>query len=125
MNLYITKEVDFEHSDDRGNLYQLVHNGYEQINVLISKKNVTRGGHYHKISKEAFFVVEGAVEVTFKYKDQLDVALFDKNSFFEIQPNVVHSMFFPKDCILVAMYDICIEKTNGEKDIFMEMEENV
>lgn len=32
-------KTDFEHKDNRGQLVQLVHKGYEQVNVLISNTN--------------------------------------------------------------------------------------
>lgn len=112
--------LDFICEDDRGRLIQLAHEGYAQINVLISNKGVRRGGHYHKISKESFFVISGSVEVTTNDQDGKNVqtCLFSENDFFRIQPNLVHSMFFPQDCVMVGMYDVCIEKGNGEKDIY-------
>lgn len=118
MALYNIKKVDFSHKDDRGELYQLVHEGYTQINVSTSKKDVIRGGHYHKVSKEAFFVVSGSVEVTLTKDDEKEVIIFKKVDFFEILPFVVHSMKFLEDTTLVAMYDIPVEKENGEKDIY-------
>ena len=34
MSLYEKLIADFEHTDDRGKLVQLVHDGYRQVNVL-------------------------------------------------------------------------------------------
>lgn len=120
MALYEVKKVDFEHTDDRGRLTQLVHKGYQQINVVETRKGVVRGGHYHKVSSEAFFVVSGSVEVTLKDDFKEETVVFSKGKFFELHSFIVHSMFFPEDCILVAMYDIPVEKTNGVKDIYSE-----
>ncbi len=117
--MYKIKEPDFEFSDNRGSLIQLVHEGYNQINVLISKKGVERGGHYHKISREAFYVIDGSVEVKFSSDGQAsETHIFNTGDFFEIEPLVVHSMFFPEDCTMIAMYDICVEKDDGTKDIY-------
>jgi quercetin dioxygenase-like cupin family protein len=113
-------EVDFLHEDDRGKLVQLVHSGYEQVNILFSKKNVCRGGHYHKVCKEAFYIVYGSVEVTTKQGDKVQKQLFTEGDFFSIEPNVVHSMYFPKDCLMVQMYSICVEMSDGTKDIYVE-----
>ena len=63
MELYERVRPDFEFSDTRGALVQLVHEGYEQVNVLTTRAGVTRGGHYHKETAEAFFVVDGRVTV--------------------------------------------------------------
>lgn len=118
--LYQKLDADFVHADDRGCLTQLVHEGFSQFNILETRKGVTRGGHYHKVSKEAFFVVAGSVRVTFKYEDEEQTTLFSKGDFFLIPPGVIHSLDFPEDCILAAMYDIPVEKKDGTKDIFAE-----
>lgn len=100
---------------------QLVHEGYQQVNVLKTNKGVFRGGHYHKISREVFFVISGCVEVEAYVVDcpqSKQRYLFKRGEFFEILPNTVHSMNFPEDCVMVAMYDICVEKEDGSKDIY-------
>lgn len=122
-NLINTLSVDFSFEDARGSLVQLVHEGYQQINVLKTNKGVFRGGHYHKISREAFFVISGCVEVAVyavNCSENEQKYLFKQGDFFEVVPNTVHSMDFPEDCVMVAMYDICVEKTDGSKDIYSE-----
>ena len=47
---------DFEHTDERGKLVQLVHDGWKQVNVIESKAGQIRGNHYHKVNREAFYV---------------------------------------------------------------------
>lgn len=111
---------DFAFEDGRGKLTQLVHGGYTQVNVLESRKGVLRGGHFHKQSREAFFVVSGQVEVTLKKGPEQQTELFVPGDFFEIAPFVVHSMRFPEDCVLVAMYDIPVEYGDGTKDIYVD-----
>jgi len=113
---------DFRHSDERGQLIQLCKNGYEQINVLYSKAGVIRGEHYHKINHEAFFVVSGSVTVEVHNKDESMECVFTSGDFFEVEPMVVHSLYFPEDCILLALYDKCVELENGIKDIYSEEE---
>ena len=34
-------KTDFEFSDDRGTITQLIHDGYKQVNVITSKKGTT------------------------------------------------------------------------------------
>lgn len=113
-------EVDFDFHDERGSLTQLVHSGYSQINVLISKKGVSRGGHFHKESIECFYVVSGSVIVNAKMHNNEEQLHFSKGDFFRIAPNIIHSMYFPEDCVLVAMYDKCVEHEDGSKDIYPE-----
>ena len=121
MNIALFEKLlpDFAFEDGRGKLTQLVHGGYTQVNVLESRKGVLRGGHFHKQSREAFFVVSGQVEVTLKKGLEQQTELFVPGDFFEIAPFVVHSMRFPEDCVLVAMYDIPVEYADGAKDIYV------
>ena len=110
--------VDFCHDDDRGSLTQLAHNSIGQVNILVSRKGSIRGNHYHKISTESFYVVSGSVEVSGFKDNETDKRFFKTGDFFQIKPYVVHSMTFPEDCVLVAMYDICVEKVDGTMDIY-------
>lgn len=124
MALYNILQADFLCSDLRGQLVQLVHNGYQQINILESRKGAVRGGHYHKISKEAFFVVSGSVDVAFKREEEQEIVRFLKNDFFLIEPYTIHRMSFCEDCVLIALYDVPIEKEDGTKDIYSEEIDN-
>ena len=110
--------------DERGSLTQLVHEGYKQINVLDTKAGSVRGAHFHKKSVEAFYVISGRVEVEFKGKDEQKQVAFKEGDFFEINPFILHNMFFPTDCLMVQMYDIPVENEDGTKDTFMEVECN-
>lgn len=118
MALYEVLAIDFSFSDERGSLSQLIHEGISQVNVLKSRKGVERGGHYHKASREYFYVISGKVEVTMRKNGNMDRCLFSSGDFFGIRPYVIHSMYFPEDCVMVAMYDIPIEKKDGSKDIY-------
>lgn len=116
-------QTDFFHKDERGSLTQLLHENCGQVNVLISYAGTSRGNHYHKIATESFFVVSGSVEVTCTLNKESEVRTFREGDFFQISPSIVHSMSFREDCTMVAMYDICVEKEDGTKDIFAEENE--
>lgn len=124
MSLYKLRDIDFQHTDVRGTLVQLVHEGFKQVNVIESKTGAVRGAHFHKNSIEAFYVVTGSVEVTLWDKKSSEKITFKQGNFFEIHPFVLHNMFFPEDCLMVQMYDIPVENNDGTKDIFTEEEFN-
>ena len=124
MSLYNLRTVDFQHKDTRGSLVQLVHNGFAQINVLDSKTGTTRGSHFHKRALEAFYVVSGSVEVELWNKVTTEKVTFHQGEFFEIPPFILHNMFFPKDCLMVQLYNIPVENEDGSKDIYTEVEFN-
>lgn len=118
MELLEKLDVDFDFHDSRGSLTQLVHEGYEQINVLYTRSGVERGGHFHKESNECFYVVKGIVQVTARLENKEETVSFGEQDFFRVRSYIIHSMFFPEDCILVAMYDKCVELADGSKDIY-------
>ena len=111
-------KTDFEHKDDRGQLVQLVHKGYEQVNVLISNTNTLRGGHYHKEVQEAFYVISGSVVLRTQKDGKEKDFRFASGDFFMISPYTVHSMEFPEHCVMVQLYDRCVEREDGTKDIY-------
>lgn len=120
MELYKRLKPDFELHDTRGTLVQLVHEGYEQINVLTTRAGVVRGGHYHKETVEAFFVVDGQVEIELEKDAVRHTEIFEKGELFCIPPFVWHTMRFGVDTVLVAMYERAVEKADGTKDIFSQ-----
>lgn len=109
-------DPDFRFSDNRGELVQLIHQGYRQINVITSKKGVVRGGHYHKKNSEAFYIVSGNLELTVDG----ETYCFKTGDFFGIEPYDKHSFFFLEDTILVSMYSHGVELENDRKDIYSE-----
>ena len=119
MELYKILQLDFNFDDARGNLCQLVHDGWKQVNVLVTKAGVVRGVHYHRISKEAFYLISGSVDVRFRNGEVRDSRHFDKGDFFMVMPDVVHELSFSEDCAMVQLYDVPVEKTDGSKDIYV------
>ncbi len=117
--IYRTMQPDFCFEDQRGSVVQLVHGGYQQVNVLTTKAGVTRGGHCHKRCTEAFYVISGEVKVTFKRGGLREERIFKNGEFFKILPDTVHTIAFLKDSVLLALYDEPVETAAG-KDIFLE-----
>ena len=115
MGLYEIMKPEFEFSDQRGQLKQLVHVGWKQVNVLITNAGVVRGVHYHKISREAFFLISGSVDVKFRNGNEYA----EKGEFFLVLPGAVHELSFPEDCVMIQLYDIPVEQDDGSKDIYV------
>lgn len=69
-------KTDFEFQDERGTLTQLVRRGYSQVNVITSKGGMLRGGHYHKLNTEAFYIVSGSCKVmAYKGEERKNLSL--------------------------------------------------
>ena len=108
---------DFEHADERGKLIQLARDGYKQINVIESKAGSFRGGHYHELNREVFYVVRGEIELTVRKDGESETLRFKAGDMFLVPPHVAHDFLYLSDTILVAMYDKGVELGNGEMDI--------
>lgn len=113
-------EPDFVFSDDRGSLTQLSRGGWNQVNSIISEAGAFRGNHYHKENREYFYVVDGEFLLTLKKDGLLQEYKISSKDCFIIESYVIHSFAYKKRTILVTMYDIGVEMSNGEKDIYVE-----
>ena len=81
---------DFQFADERGLIVQLVHAGFRQINFIDSKASAVRGGHYHKLNDEAFYIIEGEIELIVQENgDEQRYAFGKRRHVFD--PGVCHS----------------------------------
>lgn len=109
---------DFEFSDERGQLVQLIHEGFTQFNVIYSIKGTVRGNHYHKINREAFYIISGKLALELEKDGQREKHIFQAGDMFGVDPFVMHSFYYSEDTWLASMYDIGVELKNGGKDIY-------
>lgn len=109
---------DFCFEDERGSLVQLCRQGWKQINVSTSKAGVFRGGHYHKHNNEAFYIIDGEIEISLAKDEQKEKVTVKNGDFFVLKPYAVHSFLFRQNTTMVALYDKGVEEENGVKDIY-------
>lgn len=114
-------DIDFEFSDTRGCIKQLVHENWKQVNYITSKAGVVRGNHYHKKNIELFYVISGEFELELKkISDTLsEKYLIKQGDFFQIDKNILHSFNFIKDTSLISMYSDGVQTSDG-MDIYTE-----
>ncbi|WP_022755096.1 cupin domain-containing protein [Butyrivibrio fibrisolvens] len=113
---------DFTHKDDRGTLTQLIRRGYSQINVITSKGGVFRGGHYHELNTEAFYIVSGRCRVTVRKDGKTQTEEFSTGDFFRVGPYVTHDFDYLEDSVLVTMYSLGVELDDGKMDSYVPEE---
>ena len=87
----------FNHKDDRGSIRGIINkNLWEEVNFITSEKGAKRGGHYHKHTKELFFILEGKIEVITQIINldnklgEKAINIIKKDDIFLIEPYVVH-----------------------------------
>lgn len=122
MSLIERMTPDFRYSDDRGSLVQLVRRGFSQVNVVTSNAGEFRGGHYHKLNTEAYYIVDGKCIVTAKKEGKKETEIFSKGDFFRIGPYIIHDFDYIEDSILVTLYSLGVELNDYEKDMYDDSE---
>lgn len=114
-------EPNFIFESDKGQLTQLVREGWKQVNVVQYHKGVISGGHYHKYNVECFYVVSGNISLTvWKADCEKESYEFHSGDMFMIDKNVFHTFVYNEDSILVALYDNGVEMDGNTKDIWSE-----
>jgi dTDP-4-dehydrorhamnose 3,5-epimerase-like enzyme len=108
---------EFAFEDARGNFKQLFSDGWKQINIINSESKSFRGGHYHKVNKEFFYVTKGSFELKLQNNGQNSIFLIEQDDFFEIHINTIHDFYFLEKTIIVSGYDKGVVSEEG-KDIF-------
>lgn len=111
---------DFEFENDAGCLKQLVHDGWKQVNVIISVPGSVRGGHYHKYNREGFYVVKGsfALRVWDARTNESEMYEMREGDMFLIPPHVFHTFEYHEETTLVSLYSRGVELSESEKDIW-------
>lgn len=112
-------QPDFVFTDQRGSLTQLVREGYNQINVTEAIAGAKRGGHYHELNNETFYVVRGSFDLVTRKDGEQHTQSFHQGDMFMIPPYVAHDFIFKEDTIFVSMYDKGVELADNKKDIYV------
>ncbi len=89
---------------------------WEEINYLESKKNTTRGNHYHKKTIEGFFIIDGKIEVSIlNLKSKKETKFIaQKGDSFYIEPFELHTF---KILEASEWINFLSKSMNQEKDI--------
>lgn len=112
-------EAKIFHQDERGFIYSVIHNGeWREINYVESQKGSVRGGHYHKVTIECFFVIKGAIDVSIenlKTGKREEFKVKAKNVFV-IEPFEVHRFQILEDSAWINILSRSMDDHN--KDMF-------
>lgn len=112
---------DFTFTDDRGTLTQIVHEGYSQVNAVFTKGGKVRGNfHYHRHTKELFFIIKGKIRLTARLDGVTEEYIFTDGDMFMVPENVRHTFDYIEDTYLVGLYTTPVENADGTKDIISE-----
>ena len=99
----------FRFSDDRGEISGIFQDkNWREINYLQSKKGCQRGGHYHRKTQEAFYIIEGKIKILLrdvKTKKEREF-IAEKGDIFEIPINAMHTFDIIENSSWINMLSI-------------------
>lgn len=91
-------------NDERGCFTGITQEGWEEINIVETKANEKRGGHYHKETTELFYFVSGVVEVSvFTVTGKEEIFTMTKGDILVIDPFEVHTFFTKSNAVWINM----------------------
>lgn len=102
---------EFVHADSRRTLKQLLTEDIKQINHYEAKKGSILGDHFHKITREFFYIIKGTI-----YYNKLKI--INKNNLFVVEPGENHCI----ECLTEVQMMSFLTKayTKEDPDIFKE-----
>lgn len=116
-------ESYFKHKDKRGSILGIINQGnWEEINLIKSKKGSSRGGHFHKYTRELFYILKGKIEIKIQEIKNKELVGEQKtinvnsNEIFLIEPNHIHTFKVIEDAEWINILSKKIDKKNP--DIF-------
>lgn len=106
--------------DERGSIVQVVSGEWRQLNIVTSKQGSLRGGHYHRKTREFFYVLHGEVKTKICTSDgKVHSYTFHSGDCFEVLEAEQHYLKFLKDTTLVVLYSAPFNNSNP--DVFVEI----
>jgi dTDP-4-dehydrorhamnose 3,5-epimerase-like enzyme len=102
----VKKEKSLE--NERGSLVEFITRKYniKQVNILFSFANTVRGNHYHKITEEFFYVIDGKVKVALRNikTGKTENFIVSSKESFTVTPYHYHTLEFLKDTQILSFY---------------------
>ena len=98
-------KIEFENVDERGWFRQVTSGPWKQMNVSLTKKGYVRGGHFHRITKECFYILDGEVELQVNnvQTGEQSTYRFQKGDSFIIEPYENHTLTALSDTLMIAL----------------------
>jgi mannose-6-phosphate isomerase-like protein (cupin superfamily) len=113
----IYNQVEAIVEDKRGKITQVVSGReWKQLNIIERKGDSLGGGHYHKQTREFFYILRGKVllKVGSVYSRKILTYELENNFCFEVLPQEQHYMKFIEDTTLVVLYSCVFDKDNND-----------
>jgi mannose-6-phosphate isomerase-like protein (cupin superfamily) len=106
----------FNNVDDRGGFWGITQESWAEVNFIETRAQQVRGNHYHKETRELFFIISGEIDVVI---DDLNSGehsefSFSKGDVFIIEPYEVHTFRTKTDAQWINMLSKPIDQANPD-----------
>ena len=102
--------------DERGGFLGITRESWAEVNFIETRANQVRGNHYHKETRELFFIVSGEIEVVIddlKSDKHFDLS-FRKGDVFIIEPYELHTFRTRTDAQWINMLSKPMDPQNPD-----------
>ncbi len=106
----------FSRLDERGGFLGITQESWAEVNFIETGANQVRGNHYHKETRELFFIVSGEIEVVIDDLNSGEHAefSFSKGDVFIIEPYEVHTFRTRTDAQWINMLSKAMDPANPD-----------
>lgn len=106
----------FSKSDERGGFIGITQERWAEVNFIETSANQVRGNHYHKETRELFFIISGDIEVTIKNlrSGEQTEQSFTKGDIFIIEPYELHTFRTRTDAQWINMLSRAMDQNNPD-----------
>jgi len=104
-------------ADKRGVLKGIINSGeWHELNYIETFAGKMRGNHYHKTTRELFFIISGDIEVSISPIDRkkTEVYHFHKGDIFIVEPLEIHAFICKTDAQWINLLSAKIDKKNPD-----------
>jgi len=124
MEMIVIRKLQPVHSDERGNIWDLINEEVCHVGVLNTKAGHIRGNHYFKKSKRYAYVLSGKFKIILapaKNPKEKQEFILEKDYLIEIPPGIIHTFEALEDSVMIGMDTISRAEGGYENDIVREV----
>jgi len=80
------------HADARGKFCAITRENWAEVNYIETRAGQVRGNHYHRNTRELFFIISGEIEVTITHQQsgERQVLELEKGDLLLVEPLEIH-----------------------------------
>lgn len=103
-------------SDERGSFLGITRDQWAEVNFIETAANQVRGNHYHKQTRELFFIVAGEVEVVADnvLSGERHEFCAKKGDIFVVEPYELHTFRTRTDAQWINMLSVPLDFNNPD-----------